>query len=203
MGHIRVATENDKNQVTDLRMNEFKRSRDFKLLKPELLNWSAVDDNNQVMGIWDDQDLLISTLRLILVKNKDEASHFLECELPVAIKFPGLVFNSAATEQSNRRRGLNQLLRYYALQAAIDHDIQMLLSPVYQKAPRMDFMRKLGYQCHTMKHSWQTKLAPNSPRELAILRKSQMGKAIEIIQNKIPDLIKAYPWQGGKISFRD
>jgi len=61
-------------------------------------------------------------------------------------------------------------------------------------------MKKLGYKCHALTSSWQTKLMPNSPRELAVLKRNQMETAIKILEKSISGLIETYPWQGSLIS---
>ncbi|MBC8440580.1 MAG: hypothetical protein H8D87_12995 [Deltaproteobacteria bacterium] len=201
MNQIRIASEKDHDKITDLRLTEFSRSKDFKLLKPELLKWNEIDDNNNVIEVLHKGNEVIATIRVIPVFNKKQATHVLECDLPVKISFPALVFNSAVTKKSYQGKGLNQILRYYCLIAAIDHDINTVMSPIYQTAPRIKFMKKLGYQCHTLAHSWQTKLFPNSPRELAVLNRNQFSNAIKIIEKSIPQLIKNYPWYGVPITF--
>ncbi len=200
MRQIRLAGGKDKDEVSALRVAEFSRSRDFRLLKPHLLNWSDVDDLHPVLGIWDENSQVVATLRLIRVDNMALASEVLEADLPQDIRFPGLVFNSAATRKSHRCQGLNQLLRYYAVQSAQAHGMQTLLSPIYQSAPRIAFMKKLGYTCRELSNTWQTKVVPNSPRILAALEREAFSDALKILKDTVPELIKKYPWAGPSIS---
>lgn len=199
MKQIRTACAHDKQVITDLRITEFNRSRDFKLLKPERLHWNETDDTHTVLGVWGEDGSLIATLRLIRVNHVQEARERLEADMPVEIRFPCLIFNSAATRQACHRRGFNQLLRYHAIQAAQTNQIRCLLSPVYQTAPRVMFMEKLGYRFHVLTHTWQTKLAPYSPRILGILENEQFPAAMDLLQNSIPHLIDTYPWTGEPI----
>ncbi|MBT6341624.1 MAG: hypothetical protein HOJ48_20265 [Desulfobacula sp.] len=201
MNHIRLVSEQDQDKITNLRLKEFSRSKDFKLLKPELLKWNEIDNKNNVIAVLHEGCEVIGTIRVIPVFNKKEATHFLECDLPVKIDFPALVFNSAVTKKAYQGIGVNQILRYYCLTAAIEQDINVVMSPIYQKATRIKFMKKLGYQCHTLTHSWQKKLLPNSPRELAVLNRNQFSNAIKIIEKSIPKLIQKYPWYGAPIIF--
>ncbi len=200
MKHMRLARREDGSQISNLRLREFNRSSDFKLLKSKTLYWSKRDEVNTVIGVWHGSDTLVATLRLISVNNDQVASQVLEAAVPVSVQFPGLVFNSAATRHSFRRQGFNQLLRYYSIQAAANCGIKSLLSPVYQSAPRIDFMKKLGYSSHTLTDNWQTKLAPNSPRIICILEAKQFAGALEILRHTIPDLLENYPWIGPPIS---
>lgn len=139
-------------------------------------------------------------MRLIRVADLQEAVTRLEADIPVAIHFPCLIFNSAATRQDYHRQGFNQLLRYYSIRAALAHHIQHLISPVYLNAPRLALMEKLGYTFHEPPHTWQTKLAPYSPRILAVLEKNRFASARDILEKAIPHLIDTYPWTGEPIS---
>jgi hypothetical protein len=139
-------------------------------------------------------------LRLIRVANLQEAVTRLEADIPIAIHFPCLIFNSAATRQDYHRQGFNQLLRYYSIRAALAHHIQHLISPVYLNGPRLALMEKLGYTFHEPPHTWQTKLAPYSPRILAVLEKNRFASARDILEKAIPHLIDTYPWTGEPIS---
>src|SRR5690554_3666199 len=116
MKQIRLASVIDKKEVTALRIQEFARSRNFKLLKPDLLLWNDIDDTHTVLGVWNDLQEVIATLRLVRVSNMEEAVTRLEADIPVDIGFPCLIFNSAATRQDHHRQGFNQLLRYYSIQ---------------------------------------------------------------------------------------
>ncbi len=200
MKQIRIACARDREQITDLRLKEFNRSRDFKLLKPELLHWSQTDDTHTVLGVWDEHREIIATLRLIRTTHVQETRDRLKSDIPVEIGFPCLIFNSAATRQACHRQGFNQLLRYYAIRAARDHQIRHLLSPGYQTAPRITFMEKLGYTFHILTHTWQTKLAPFSPRILGVLGYDQFPAAMDILEKSIPHLIDTYPWTGKPIA---
>lgn len=200
MKQIRIASAKDKKEVTALRTREFDRSKNFKLLKPGLLHWNHTDDAHTVLGIWNEHQEIIATLRLIRVANLQEAVKRLEADIPIAIHFPCLIFNSAATRQDYHRQGLNQLLRYYSIRAAQTHHIQHLISPVYLNAPRLALMEKLGYTFHEPPHTWQTKLAPYSPRILAVLEKNRFAPARDILEKAIPHLIDTYPWTGEPIS---
>lgn len=53
MKQIRRAGTEDAESITDLRVTEYKRSRDFTLLRPETLFWNETDDTETVLSIWD------------------------------------------------------------------------------------------------------------------------------------------------------
>ncbi|HCY86808.1 MAG TPA: hypothetical protein DHV36_16885 [Desulfobacteraceae bacterium] len=196
MKHIRKALPQDADAITELRIREFSRSADFKLLKPEALQWGPVDEAQTVIGVWNGRNQAIATMRMVRVDDADQATDILECALPPVLNYPGLVFNAAATLADYRRQGFNQLLRYYCIRYARSMGIRSLLSPVYQSAPRIGFMKQLGYVCHDLSDSWQTKLKPNSPRILCVLDSGRFDAALALIETTVPELIRDYPWQG-------
>lgn len=112
-----------------------------------------------------------------------------------------MVFNSAVTRLDYRGIGLNQLLRYHFLKFALEAKIQSLLSPMYKGAPRIRFMKALGYQFTVPSLSWQTKLRPKAKRILGVLTRAMMPQAIDLIETQRYEIIKSYPWTGNPIQF--
>ncbi len=137
MKQIRRAGTEDAESITDLRVTEYKRSRDFTLLRPETLFWNETDDTETVLSIWDKNDRAIATMRMVCVTNLRQAEIMMKSEVPGRVEFPALIFNAAATRKEWRRKGFNQLLRYYGIQIAKVRGIQSLLSPVFQKSPAL------------------------------------------------------------------
>lgn len=199
MKQIRVASEKDSDQIADLRLTEYQRSKDFKLVNTDFLKWSEIDRKCPVIGVFNGKDEAIATILLTVVRSTQSAVKAIEYNLPTEISFPAFVFSRAATKKSYRKMGFNQLLRYYCIKAAIDYNINSLLSPVFKHAPRTTFMKEIGYRFYTPLETSQTKLIPVNIRKLAILERSKMEYAIKIIEKKIPNLIEEYPWQGKSI----
>ena len=196
MKQIRTACPQDAHAITNLRVREYSRAKDFKLLKPEALRWNAMDEAHTVLTIWNEDDDLIATMRMVRVASMPIAEEVMRSEVPGKVNFPALIFNLAVTRKENRHQGLNQLLRYYCIQLAKTMGIQSLLSPMFQKSPRVKFMKSLGYVCHERNLSWQSTLVPGSPLILCILGQDQFDDALTALEKAIPDLLKDYPWTG-------
>ncbi len=199
MKHIRQANRQDKKQIEVLRINEFQRSAQFTLLKPEKLFWNRNDDSAVVLAAWDGPRA-VATMRAVIVDNPKEAQDCVQCIVPEDTNFPAMVFSNAATHWDYRGMGLNQLLRFYFLQIALDNEIQSLLSPMYESAPRIRFMVELGYQFAVPKQSWQDKLKAKTTRILGVLARPRMPRALDYIRTKRPEIIKAYPWQSPRVA---
>ncbi len=199
MKQIKNGTRQDKSLIEELRISEFSRSTEFKLLKPDKLRWSQTDDESIVLVVIDEKDTAIATMRGITVENSTTAEKTLQCTIPETVKFPIMIFTSAATLKPFRRKGFNQLIRLYFLKYALNNNIKTLVSPIYSNAPRIDFMGKLGYEFITPEKNWQDKLNPTSERQLGILNAEKIEHAIAIIENFNALLIADYPWNGHKL----
>ena len=198
---IRRATSQDSEIINRLRINEFRRSTEFDLLLADQLKWNRCDDRQIVLAAWADRQTAVSTMRAVVVSDAPEALESVQCSLPGQLPFPALVFNSAATHMDYRRQGLNQAIRYYFLRAAIRCGIKAILSPIYEGAPRIDFMKSLGYRFRTPEKSWQTKLAPKKERILGVLPRNRMGRAIDYLRTHRNEVLQAYPWWGPLFEF--
>jgi hypothetical protein len=198
MKSIRQAGRQDHGQIDALRVTEFQRSAQFTLAKPEKLLWNHCDDAAIVLAAWDGPRA-VATMRAVVVHTAVEAEDCVQCIVPGETDFPAMVFNSAATHWDYRGIGLNQLLRYYFLKIALDNMIQSLLSPMYEGAPRIRFMKDLGYQFKIPSLSWQSKLNPRATRILGVLARASMPRAVDIIETHRPEIIEAYPWKGERV----
>ena len=198
MKYIRQANRQDHEQIDALRIREFQRSAQFTLVQPERLLWNHCDDAALVLSAWDGP-CAVATMRAVVVNDATEAESCVQCVVPPDTGFPAMVFNNAATHWDYRGIGLNQLVRYYFLKIALDNQIQSLLSPMYEGAPRIRFMHDLGYTFKIPPLSWQNKLNHKAIRILGVLARSRMLQAIDFIETHRHEIIKAYPWKGERI----
>lgn len=198
---IRRATSQDSDIINRLRISEFRRSTEFDLLQADQLKWNRRDDSQIVLAAWANPRTAVSTMRAVVVSDIPQALENVQCSLPDQLPFPAIAFSSAATHMDYRRQGLNQAIRYYFLCAAIRCGIEAILSPIYRGAPRIDFMKALGYRFMTPAKSWQTKLAPKKERILGILPRNRMGRAIDYLRTHRNDVLQAYPWKGPLFDF--
>ena len=198
---IRRATYKDRKIINRLRIKEFSRSSEFDLLLADQLKWNRCDDTHIVLAAWANRRKAVATMRAVVVINRSYARACLQCSLPDQLSYPAIVFNSAATHIDYRRLGLNQAICYHFLLAAVRCGIEAILSPIYQGAPRIDFMKQLGYRFIAPEKNWQTKLLPKNKRILGILPRSQMGRAIDCLRRCRGEVIQDYPWMGSLFDF--
>lgn len=198
---IRRVTAQDSDIINRLRINEFRRSTEFDLLLADQLKWNRCDDSHIVLAAWAGRRTAVSTMRAVVANDIPEALESVQCSLPDRLAFPAIAFSSAATHMDYRRQGLNQAIRYYFLRAAMRCGIEAILSPIYRGAPRIDFMKALGYRFMTPEKSWQTKLAPKKERILGILPRNRMGRAIDYLRTHRNEVLQNYPWEGPLFEF--
>ena len=197
----RSASYKDKDDVSHLRITEFNRSSEFSVREQDKLVWSSKDDIGSVLTIWEKKDQIIATMRAMRVIGKAEAEECLSCSVHETVNYPVVVFNNAATRIEYRNRGLNQVLRYHFIEAALRSDVQTLISPVYEGAPRVKFMESIGYTFKVPERNWQTKLNVHSRRILAMLKNEDFQEALNLLKARRLEIIQEYPWYGEKITF--
>jgi hypothetical protein len=73
---------------------------------------------------------------------------------------------------------------------------------MYEGAPRIRFMKELGYTFAVPPKSWQNKLSVKATRILGVLERSMMPHAIKVIEKQRHEIIKAYPWHGPPIRLK-
>ncbi len=201
MNSIRQVTPKEQKQITQLRISEFGRSSEFSLKQPEKLEWNQCDDQHVVLAAWDASGLAVATMRAVLIDNAMEAATAIECTPPPQANYPAIIFSSAATRKSHRGLGLNQALRYHFLISAMRGNIQTIISPIYEGAPRIAFMSELGYEFAAPEKCWQTKLAPKRRRIVGLLHRSKMARAILHLMVHRAGVIRSYPLQGELFDF--
>ena len=129
--------------IVRLRLAAYGESREFRLLKPECLEWSRVDDEEVVLAAFTASGEAVSTTRGGIVRGAREAAEHLGCSVNLAAHhFPALLLSRGATERRAGQAGLHSALRYYFLRSILNSSICSALGMVYLSAPRTKLMRK-------------------------------------------------------------
>lgn len=106
MKHIRLATPEDAQEISGLRIGEFSRSNDFTLLAPQRLNWCETDEINPVLGVWNVENEVVATMRLVRVTHDINASEVIEADVPGGWIFPHLYSTPRPRGRTSDGRGL-------------------------------------------------------------------------------------------------
>ena len=199
---IRLATQADAAAIGTLRVEAFEGSADFSIANArfiEQLRWTDKDDAVDVISAWR-ENKPVATMRLEVISDRHHLTEYAAGLLPPAdhVEWPALALARVATHSSCSRTGLNSLIRYYALQAALASEARRLYSYVVLGAARTKLMVSLGYQFLT-RSDGDPDLASQRPWALAWLDLPGQGKqALALLERQISATRQEYPWVGPK-----
>lgn len=176
--------------VFALRRAAYRQATEFQWRDEALLRWCAADDAGTVLGLWDDQGQLLSTLRASVLVSRQAVAQFLEYALqgqvlPVSPLRPCLVFSRAATWPSHSRQGLFVLMRLAYLQAVRHTVVDSLCAVVYEGGPRLRAMRDAGYSLRVPKAGWDSEARALTQPLLAVLRRARFERALQRVQQEL------------------
>jgi hypothetical protein len=196
---IRLA---DAAAIGALRVEAFEGSSDFRIANArfvEKLRWTDEDDVAEVIAAWRENEP-VATMRLEVISDRHHLTEYAAGLMPPAdhLEWPALALARVATHSSCSRTGLNSLIRYYALQAALASEARRLYSYVVLGAARTKLMESLGYQFLT-RSDGDPDLASQRPWALAWLDLPGQGKqALALLERQISATRQEYPWVGPK-----
>jgi predicted N-acetyltransferase YhbS len=199
---IRLATPADAAAIGALRVEAFEGSSDFRIANArfvEKLRWTDEDDAAEVIAAWRENEP-VATMRLEVISDRHHLTEYAAGLMPPAdhVEWPALALARVATHSSCSRTGLNSLIRYYALQAALASEARRLYSYVVLGAARTKLMASLGYQFVT-RSDGDPDLASQRPWALAWLDLSGQGRqALALLERQISATKQEYPWVGPK-----
>lgn len=176
--------------VFALRRAAYHQATEFQWHDDDKLRWCNADDVGTVLGLWDDQGQLLSTLRASVLVSRQAVAQFLEYTLqgqvlPVSPLRPCVVFSRAATWPSHARQGLFVLMRLAYLQAVQHTAVDSLCAVVYEGGPRLRAMRDAGYSLRVPKASWDTEARALTQPLLAVLRRTRFERALRCVQQEL------------------
>jgi hypothetical protein len=197
--YVRLLSRADEPALSQLRLREYSSAPEFEMLRPEFLGWTEHDDDGVILGVWS-QGVLVSTLRGIVVRDREGAEEVFTCtvDLPEN-KFPALLLGRGATAASCRRMGLNALLRLYFLRAAVEtagNPVRSSLALPYEGASRVGLMRKLGYELSLPAENWDPEARGLRPALLAVLSQEKFAGAIDVLNTVGGPNLERYSWLG-------
>lgn len=155
MSRILFVDETAKNEIDNLRMQEYAKANGF-AVDLTTLKWKASDNDSFVMAA-ETSNQLISTMRGEVIEDLSLLERKLECpwSFESELQMPVLLLSRAATLSSHRSLGLNLVLRYWFLRFAIHHQIHSVVGTFVSGSPRENSLREMGYQFFENKIGWQ------------------------------------------------
>jgi GNAT superfamily N-acetyltransferase len=196
-GHIGLAGAADAPALSALLLTQYSAAREFRLLRPDVLAWDGAQGAGGVAAGWDATGRLVATMRARLVGSATvaEAALGVSVDLP-ATCFPSVILSRAATAPGLSRTGINSVLRWHLLRAALAQGARGALGLVYEAAPRLTLMTEIGYRFQAPARVWDPEVAPLNPPLLAFLSEDGLPGAVAALRDRVNDAIAAWPWQG-------
>jgi hypothetical protein len=187
----------EREAVVRLRREAYCSAAEFRWRDPATLGWSAADHSGLVLGLWSGTGgpgaVLLSTLRLNVFRRASAAEHFLEHALSgVGVEWPALVLSRAATAPGQGRHGLMAMLRWAYLQAFPAAHLRGVLAVVFETAPRLHSMHRVGYRFTVPESSWDSEASALKPPLIAHLPAARLddarAAALGLVESALPRL---------------
>ncbi len=194
LGLVARATRADAADVVALRLACYRAAREFELLQPQCLEWTAVDEASVVYRALGEGGRLLATVRSGWVASAEALAERMgcDCTLPPAC-FPTLLLGRGATAPDAARQGLHSLLRWHFLQAASALGARSVTGSVYEHAPRVRTMGELGYRFERPQQVWDPEVRPIQAMLVAWMPASDFEAARHRLAEVLGPALDAYP----------
>jgi hypothetical protein len=196
-GTTGLASAADASALSALLLAQYRAAREFRLLLPDRLAWDGVKGAGGVAAGWDETGRLVATMRARLVGSAMAAEALLDVSvaLPAAC-FPAVILSRAATAPGLSRTGINSLLRWHLLRAAVAQGAHTALGLVYETAPRLTLMTAIGYRFIAPARVWDPEVEPLNPPLLAWLSQDDLPTAVAALEDRVREAVSSWPWRG-------
>jgi hypothetical protein len=175
---VSVVTRQHAAELQHLRRAAYLQAKEFVWHDPAALGWVEADDAGAVLGVWDEEGLLVSSMRASVMHGAADAEGFLEYSLAGAdARFPALVLSRAATLPERSAQGFMAWIRLAYLSALPSTSIESVIAVVYDGGPRVRAMQAAGYTLHEPQRAWDSEATALSRPVLAILRRARFEAA--------------------------
>jgi hypothetical protein len=183
--------------ISALLLAQYLAAREFRLLQPDRLLWDGVQGAGAVAAGWDETGKLVATMRARIVASAAAAEGVLDVSVAVPrASFPAVILSRAATAPGLSRTGINSLLRWHLLRAALAQGARGALGLVYETAPRLTLMSAIGYRFASPERVWDPEVEPRNPPLLAWLSEDDLPPAVAALEERVRDAAAAWPWRG-------
>lgn len=188
---VRYAEHNDFKKLTQFRIEQFLSAKEFTVKTPEKLanvggDVFIVESNNKI----------ISTVQVEKMPSKDFFKQYSNATFlaePTVDIFPSLYTSKAGTDKSYRNTGIYGYLRMLLLKQAINNNLVMALNNcAYENAPRLNLLRKLGYEFTEVKLSETAYTVPNGKFFFVYLERNKFDNALQILEKESADLLSNF-----------
>jgi hypothetical protein len=196
MYQVDVASSVDAASVTELRRTALAQSREFSVNDIDKVGWTEIDESSVVLVVRED-DILVSSMRMITFSDEAAAERFLEYPVTQhSIPGPILTMSRAVTLPSHFSKGLMGAIRYAYLRGALETAIQSVVAIVYQGAPRVNSMRRAGFEMLECRQHWDSEATVSAAPLIGVLPRRLFSQALAHSQAEFSHVIDdcAFNW---------
>ena len=186
---IRFANSADNDSLTNFRIAQFKSAREF-----ELVDFTLLAEQRGAIYIVELNGEIISTMQYELFNHPSKLCDSTHVHIADSFQdFNTLYLSKAGTLKEHRNMGLNSYLRLLILQTAIDSSsINSLTGVAYENAPRLQLLKRIGYEFINATLVDLKYIIPNGKVFLLNLRKEKFAKAHMILTNEIKEMSETF-----------
>jgi hypothetical protein len=182
MINVRFATPEDYDAVSELRLTEYRKAKEFVIKDESMIS----KQRGMILIAENEEKQVLSTMQMEVydsLKSLSEASiYYPPHDFSL---FPTLYLNRAASSSQFRNKGLNSLLRRKAFEFAVENrELKSISGAVYEGAPRINLLKSLGYHFIETEEKIEY-LAPTAKMYFIYLERAQFEAAKSTIENII------------------
>jgi hypothetical protein len=186
---IRKATLDDIEQLTEFRISQFKTAKEFRVVDTK-----PFSEFKGTVLVAEMENEIISTMQYQKLCNFQELILNETFQIPKEFDgFETFHLSKGATVKKYRNTGINSYLRLLILHVAIANDsIKSLTGSAYGSAPRMNVLKRIGYNIVDTQDLDFRYLEPIDNPVFVWLDRVNFVTAIELLETEIEDLKNNY-----------
>jgi hypothetical protein len=142
-------------EITQLRIRSYRLSSSFSWFDETALHWNEVDRNSAVLGVFNERNLLVSTVRASIRVDRFAIDLFLMYSTKnVPTRLPALIGSRSATHADYAKVGLAAAMRWVIVRNSLRLQLGSITGVVYDNAPRVRSMMSHGYEFFDAPEQW-------------------------------------------------
>lgn len=174
---LRRATVKDGETVKKLRLDAYAKSVTLSLIDHSVMHWTALDDQNMVLLVENENGDPVATLKGYKVWNEREFNQVSNTVCPPDLTFPLLYLSTGCTHKNYQKKGMNTLLKLFFIRFLIDSDVPQLVQTITTGTKRIKMLEKLGFEFRDIPPV-ETAIVINSQLLLGTLDREDFRKAL-------------------------
>ena len=184
---IRYAKPADFDTLAKFRIEQFLSSNEFVVKTPEKLANVA----GKVL-IAENESGIISTMQFEIMPSHEFFRDYSNANFlsePRTDIYPSYYLSKAGTSKEYRNTGINSILRIIIIQQAIaESSILSLTGCGYENGPRLNLLKRLGYDFSEIKLSETAYTVPNGKFFFLCLERQKLQSALEKLEEETKEL---------------